>query len=532
MRGNTMSCCNKNCGNSSVKMPLCKGKCCSPELICANCHAPEACEFCKKGTVKAEGKDVSLQDRVRMKKANRANLYTLHPPFPKSNFLLELSNACNHSCLFCAHQKMKRKVGKMKPEMVESALRQAYALGTRECGFYATGEPFIVPELPKYIALAKKIGYTYVYLTSNGSLATPEKIRAVIDAGLDSIKFSINAPERKLYKFIHGKDDFNTVVKHLKYLNAYRAKTGRRYKIYVTGILTRFTEPLKDLYFKKFGKLADQIVFKNVYNQGGYMPEIEHLLKCEDDHETRRRCNLPFDAICVTQEGYLSVENADYENMLIVGDLNKQTLKQAWYGKKMQEVRKMFMSDCLEGSICDCCVHHSDAPAAPLMPEYATPNDDIFNDRLVRERIKKAGFPYSKLVYVPMSADIIHPGHINILKTAAKLGRVMVGLFSDEAIRTYKPEPYMTYEQRKVVVENIKGVTYVVRQETKDYSDNLERFHPDIMVHGTDWRKGPLARVRAKAIKLMSTWGGKVVEPEYTQGVSSSQLKAKVRCAG
>ena len=286
---------------------------------------------------------------------------------------------------------------------------------------------------------------------------------------------------------------------------------------------------MRGMYFEKFGDMVDQIVFKLVYNQGGYMPEIEHLLKCECDTETRRGCNLPFDAICVTHEGYLSVENADYENMLVVGDLNKQTLKEAWYGEKMQDVRRMFMSDCLDGCICDGCIHHREAPAAPLMPEYATINDDIFNDKLVRMRIKKAGFPYSKLVYVPMAADIIHPGHINILKTAAKLGRVMVGLFSDEAIRSYKPEPYMNYEQRKAVVENIKGVVYVVKQETKDYADNLRRFQPDIMVHGTDWRNGPLAEVRQKAIDLMATWGGEIVEPEYTQGVSSTEFKEKVR---
>ena len=128
-----------------------------------------------------------------------------------------------------------------------------------------------------------------------------------------------------------------------------------------------------------------------------------------------------------------------------------------------------------------------------------------------------------------MSADIIHPGHINIIKTASALGRVMVGLFSDEAIRSYKPEPYMNYEQRKTVVENLKGVTYVVKQETKDYEDNLRRFKPDIMVHGKDWREGPLAQVRQKAIDILAEWGGKVVEPDYTQGVSSTQFKKAVR---
>ena len=472
---------------------------------------------------------MDLKERIRLKKADRTELYSEEPPFPYSNFLLELSNACNHNCIFCAHNKMKRKVGKMKPEMVEKALREAYALGTREVGFYATGEPFLVPELPQYIKLAKDIGYEYTYLTSNGSLATPEKIRAVIDAGLDSIKFSINAPERKMYEFIHGHDHFDQVCEHLRYVNEYRKETGKKFKIFVTCIVTRFTEPMMGMYDYLFGKLTDEIGFKFVYNQGGYMPEIDHLLRCPCDHEERRRCNLPFDAICVTHEGYLSVENADYENMLIVGDLNKVSLKEAWYGEKMKEIRRMFLKDCLEGTLCDGCVHHKQAPAEPLMPEYATKNDDIFNDKIVRLRIKKAGFDYSKLVYVPMAADIIHPGHINIIKTAAKYGRVMVGLFSDEAIKTYKPDPYMNFEQRKAVVENIKGVEYVVRQGTKDYEDNLRRYQPDIMVHGTDWREGPLAEVRQKAIDIMAEWGGEVIEPDYTKGVSSSVLKEKAK---
>lgn len=470
---------------------------------------------------------MDLQERVDLKKADRSELYTLVPPFPTTNFLLELSNACNHKCLFCAHQKMKRKVGKMKPEMVESVLRQAYALGTREVGMYATGEPFIVPELPEYIRLAKDIGYNYIYLTSNGALATPDRIRAVIDAGLDSIKFSINAPEPRLYEFIHGKNDFDKVMENLVYLNRYRKESGRDFKIYITGILTRYTEHTRDDYARVFDGLADQIVFKNVYNQGGYMPEIDYQLKCTFDDEVTRRCNLPFDALCVTCEGYLSLENADFDNMLIVADLNKVSLEDGWYGEKMQEVRKMFLEDRLEGTLCHGCVHHCHSPGVPLMPEYATPNPDIFLDRIVRERIKAAGLPYTKLVYVPMAADIIHPGHINILKKAASLGRVVVGLFSDDAIRSYKPEPSMNYEQRKAVVESLRYVDEVACQETKDYSDNLKRYRPDYMVHGTDWRQGPLAEVRQKAIDLMATWGGEVVEPEYTRGISSSEIKRK-----
>ena len=129
-----------------------------------------------------------------------------------------------------------------------------------------------------------------------------------------------------------------------------------------------------------------------------------------------------------------------------------------------------------------------------------------------------------ELVYVPMAVDILHPGHINIIKEAAKYGKVIVGLFSDEAIKSYKRVPYMNYGLRKIIIENVKGVDEVICQEIKDYSPNLIKLKPKFMVHGTDWQVGPLADVRQKAIALMASWGGEVIEPEYTKGVSSSQL--------
>ncbi len=471
------------------------------------------------------GKDVDLMERVRLKKASRDNLYSLEPPFPRSNFLMEVSNICNHACIFCAHQKMQRKVGMINKAKAFDILQQAYDLGTREVGFYATGEPFLVADLPDYISKAKEIGYTYVYLTSNGSVATPEKIRAVMDAGLDSIKFSINAPQKKLYEFIHGRDDFDAVVEHLKYLNEYRKESGKNYKIYVTGILTRFTENLTEKYQEVFGDLADQIVFKYVYNQGGYMPEIQEYLRCDCDHEERRKCNLPFDAISVTKEGYLSVENADYENMLIVADLNKVSLHDGWYGDKMKEMRRKFMEDDLKGTLCDGCVHHTNAPARPVTPECSEIDGEyVFDDSLVKERIENCNLT----VYVPMAADLVHPGHINIIKTAARYGKVIVGLFTDEAISSYKNPPMMSYDQRKIVIENIKGVYDVIPQTSRDYDENLRKLQPDFMIHGKDWREGPLSDVRQKAINTMAEWGGQVIEPDYTQGVSSSALKKKI----
>ena len=134
-----------------------------------------------------------------------------------------------------------------------------------------------------------------------------------------------------------------------------------------------------------------------------------------------------------------------------------------------------------------------------------------------------------KLVYVPMAVDILHPGHINIIKVSSQYGRVMVGLFTDEAIASYKRVPYMPYEQRKIVIENIKGVDEVVPQLTRDYEENLRKYKPDYMVHGTDWREGPLADVRAKAIKILAEWGVEIIEPEYTQGVSSTMIQKLIK---
>lgn len=134
-----------------------------------------------------------------------------------------------------------------------------------------------------------------------------------------------------------------------------------------------------------------------------------------------------------------------------------------------------------------------------------------------------------KLVYVPMAVDILHPGHINIIKVSQEYGRVIVGLFTDEAIASYKRIPYMTYEQRKIVIENVKGVDEVVPQLTRDYEDNLRKYKPDYMVHGTDWREGPLADVREKAIQVLAEWGGRIIEPEYTQGVSSSLIQKQIK---
>ena len=137
-----------------------------------------------------------------------------------------------------------------------------------------------------------------------------------------------------------------------------------------------------------------------------------------------------------------------------------------------------------------------------------------------------------KTVYVGMSADLLHPGHINIINEAAKLGDLVVGILTDSAIASYKRLPYLTYEQRATVVGSLKGVSRVVPQETLDYRTNLKALQPDYVVHGDDWQTGIQSKTRQDVIDVLKAWGGELVEIGYTPGISSTQLHGSIKEVG
>jgi len=134
----------------------------------------------------------------------------------------------------------------------------------------------------------------------------------------------------------------------------------------------------------------------------------------------------------------------------------------------------------------------------------------------------------NKIAYVGMSADIIHDGHINILKEANKYGKVIVGLLTDEAIASYKKLPLINFERRKMIVKNLRYVSKVVPQYSLDYVPNLKIFKPDFVIHGDDWKKGVQKKTRSDVIKELKKWSGKLIEPKYTTNISSTLIKKKI----
>ena len=137
-----------------------------------------------------------------------------------------------------------------------------------------------------------------------------------------------------------------------------------------------------------------------------------------------------------------------------------------------------------------------------------------------------------KTVYLGMIGDIMHPGLINIINEGAKYGELMIGLFTDKAIATHKRLPYLNYEQRKQVIENIKGVSVVVPQDEWSYVPNLLKYKPDFIIHGDDWQYGTQKYLRDEVFKVMESLGGEVIEIPYTKGISASGLKQEIDSLG
>ena len=137
-----------------------------------------------------------------------------------------------------------------------------------------------------------------------------------------------------------------------------------------------------------------------------------------------------------------------------------------------------------------------------------------------------------KTVYIAMSADLITPGHMKIIQEARQLGEVVIGLLTDVAIAGFQRLPYMPYEDRKIVIENIKGVREVVAQEKLDYVPNLLKIKPDYVLHRDDWNTGLQRETRQRVIDTLEPWGGELVELPHSAGITSTSLNRAVREVG
>lgn len=145
---------------------------------------------------------------------------------------------------------------------------------------------------------------------------------------------------------------------------------------------------------------------------------------------------------------------------------------------------------------------------------------------VVSARVKEVE---QRTVYMCFSTDMLHSGHITIIKKAARLGKLIVGVLSDEAVISYKRYPLLPYEERKAMFENVVGVAKVVEQKTLSYKENLEKLRPTYVVHGDDWVSGVQKPVRDEVVSVLASYGGVLVEYPYSNDSKYRVLEERAR---
>jgi len=323
-------------------------------------------------------------------KGEREVVYSLVPPYP-TNLSLTLTDACNHRCITCHNTYYYAKEGynhKMSKELAFSIMEQAYNLGAREVGLHGGGpcEPFLSPILEDSILYAKEMGYTYIYLTTNGSLATKDRLKKCFENGLHSIRFSINAGNKETYKLFHGIDCFDKAVQAVQNANELRKEMGLDIILTVSFVQTKINqeqfEQLKDL----LKDSIDSIYKWDAKNGGGMLYEqmkdgivlpndIDILFHVHSKKGNLLVCPQPFNRFAVNAEGYLNTCCAGFKNYMSVADLNKVTLKESWENPVFKKIRQILIDNNIPKNIqCYNCLNNANEQIKPLLeirlPKY------------------------------------------------------------------------------------------------------------------------------------------------------------------
>lgn len=303
----------------------------------------------------------------------------LTPPLP-DKIAIEINNSCNHKCFFCPNPIMDRPRQVMDEAKVYRILDEARASGIREVSFYSTGEPLLNKSLPDYVRYAKKVGFSYVFLSTNGGRAVSGRLRPVLEAGVDSLKFSINAGTRETYAFVHGQDDFDVVLEHVALVDQYR-KTVRPLRLFVSFVETPQSSDTFEALKERIGSLVDEvakypfIVIGTPLKAGGSGPdagrpaigyaEVDRSVAL-NQWRTTLPCYQLWSYLNVTVEGYLSACCSDFNDDLIVGNLNAASLTDAWHSPEFQELRRRHIQKRVGGTLCASCIAQRNLPYEPI----------------------------------------------------------------------------------------------------------------------------------------------------------------------
>jgi radical SAM protein with 4Fe4S-binding SPASM domain len=249
----------------------------------------------------------------------------------------------------------------MDPNVVYKIIDECVALGVKEMGFFVLGEPLLVDELHQYIKYAKDKGIEYTFITTNCEYLIPSRFIPIVEAGLDSIKFSITAGSRDLYRKMHNIDNFDLVIAHIKGFCEYLKSNNLTKPITSVGTIYW---PGKEEDIKQLEDLVapyvDDIYALPLYNQGGLLPNERCIVgnpgRCKTEMDPVIPCWTLFNMAIIRWDGTLEMCCFGHDDKFLVENVKDVSLSEAWNNYKFVALRREHLEGDIKHPSCRKCL--------------------------------------------------------------------------------------------------------------------------------------------------------------------------------
>lgn len=297
-----------------------------------------------------------------------------HPvcPAPKS-VKIELTGRCNFNCAFCARSQRLRDQQDMDFEFFKNITMEMRESGVEELGLFYLGESFLYPKLGQAVVWAKEVcGFPYVFLTTNGSLATKDKVAALIESGLDSLKFSLNYADAEQFVKIAGVKSklFDALLTNVQDAKGVRDNIYKRTKhkcgLYASYIAYDGEQAKRmERLVLELEPYLDEIYGLPLYNQAAFVDQLEANLGYRPIAGNVGRVENPVAPLpcwaCFTEghiswDGKLSACCFDHNGAFEMGNLTNTAFMDAWNSERFQKLRRAHLEKDVCGTVCENCV--------------------------------------------------------------------------------------------------------------------------------------------------------------------------------